>query len=206
MRPNDVPHQRLVLASASPRRRDLLGQVGLAPDAVDPAAIDEAPRSGELPARHAIRLAEAKARAVALRHPGAFVLAADTVVACGRRILPQALEREAARDCLVLLSGRRHRVHGGIALVVGEGRLITRRVETAVAFRRLDAAEIDEYLATGEWYGKAGGYAIQGMAARFIRTLIGSYTNVVGLPLFETVNLLAGQGFRRAQHIAVPPR
>lgn len=206
MSPNDLLYQRLVLASASPRRLDLLAQVGLAPDAVDPAAIDETPRSGELPARHAIRLAEAKARAVAPRHPDAFVLAADTVVACGRRILPQALEQETARECLALLSGRRHRVHGAIALIAGERRLITRRVETAVAFRRLDAAEIDAYLATGEWHGKAGGYAIQGMAARFIRTIIGSYTNVVGLPLFETVNLLAGQGFRRAQHTAMPPR
>jgi len=204
MRPDDIPHQRLVLASASPRRCDLLAQVGLAPDAVDPSGVDETPRSRELPAQHAIRLAEAKARAVALRHPEAFVLAADTVVACGRRILPQALEQETARECLALLSGRRHRVHGGIALIAGERKLVARRVETAVAFRRLDAAEIDEYLATGEWYGKAGGYAIQGMAARFIRTIIGSYTNVVGLPLFETVNLLAGQGFRRAQHIAVP--
>jgi nucleoside triphosphate pyrophosphatase len=206
MAPGNVLYQRLVLASASPRRLDLLAQVGLAPDAVDPAAIDEAPHSSEPPARHAIRLAEAKARAVVPRHPGAFVLAADTVVACGRRILPQALEREAARECLTLLSGRRHRVHGGVALIAGEGRVITRRVETVVAFRRLDAAEIDEYLATGEWHGKAGGYAIQGMAARFIRMIIGSYTNVVGLPLFETVNLLAGQGFRRAQRIAAPPR
>ncbi|HEV2548868.1 MAG TPA: nucleoside triphosphate pyrophosphatase [Stellaceae bacterium] len=206
MRPDDIPDQRLVLASASQRRYDLLTQVGLAPDAVDPAGIDETPLLGELPARYAIRLAEAKARAVAPRHPEAFVLAADTVVACGRRILPQALEREAARECLALLSGRRHRVHGAIALVAGEGRLIARRVETAVTFRRLDAADIDEYLTTGEWYGKAGGYAIQGMAARFIRTIIGSYSNVVGLPLFETVNLLAGQGFRRAQHIAVPPQ
>ncbi len=205
MRANDVPYQRLVLASASPRRVDLLTQVGLAPDAVDPAAIDETPLPGELPARHAMRLAEAKARAVAGRHPDAFVLAADTVVACGRRILPQALERDAARQCLTLLSGRRHRVHGGIALIAGEGRLVARRVETAVAFRRLDRAEIDEYVATDEWYGKAGGYAIQGMAARFIRTIIGSYSNVVGLPLFETVNLLAGQGLSRAQHITVPP-
>lgn len=205
MRSDGVPSQRLVLASASPRRLDLLTQVGLVPDAIEPAGVDETPLPGELPARHALRLAAAKARAVALRHPDAFVLAADTVVACGRRILPQALEREAARKCLVLLSGRRHRVHGGIALIAGEGRLIARRVETAVAFRRLDMAEIDEYLATGEWRGKAGGYAIQGMAARFIRAIIGSYTNVVGLPLFETVNLLAGQGLRRAQHIAVPP-
>jgi septum formation protein len=205
MRADQIPLRRLVLASASPRRLDLLTQVGLAPDAIDPAAIDETPLPGELPARHAIRLAAAKARAVAARHPDAFVLAADTVVACGRRILPQALERDAARQCLILLSGRRHRVHGGIALIADDGRLVVRRVETAVAFRRLDRVEIDEYLATGEWYGKAGGYAIQGMAARFIRTIIGSYTNVVGLPLFETVNLLAGQGLGRAQHITVPP-
>ena len=204
MRSDGVPSQRLVLASASPRRLDLLTQVGLVPDAIEPAGVDETPLPGEVPARHALRLAAAKARAVVPRHPGAFVLAADTVVACGRRILPQALEREAARECLVLLSGRRHRVHGGIALIAGEGRLIARRVETAVMFRRLDTGEIDEYLATGEWYGKAGGYAIQGMAARFIGAIIGSYTNVVGLPLFETVNLLAGHGFRRAQHIAVP--
>jgi nucleoside triphosphate pyrophosphatase len=198
-----MPDQCLVLASASPRRLDLLSQVGLAPDVVDPAGIDETPLRGEIPARHALRLAMAKAQAVAPRHRDAFVLAADTVVACGRRILPQAIDREVARECLRLLSGRRHAVHGAIALIAGDGRLTSRRVETAVVFRRLDAAEVEEYLATGEWHGKAGGYAIQGMAARFIRTIIGSYTNVVGLPLFETVNLLAGQGFRHAQHISI---
>ena len=203
MRPNDMPDQRLVLASASPRRVALLTQVGLLPDAVDPAGIDEMPIKGELPARHALRLATAKAQVVASRHRAAFVLAADTVVACGRRILPQAVDRETARECLQLLSGRRHRVHGGVALIPADGRLVSRRVETAVAFRRLDAAEIEEYLATDEWYGKAGGYAVQGMAARFVRAIIGSYTNVVGLPLFETVNLLSGQGFRRARHIVV---
>jgi septum formation protein len=200
---NDRPGQRLVLASASPRRVALLTQIGLAPDAVDPAGLDETPMRGELPARHALRLAAAKARSVAPRHRDAFVLAADTVVACGRRILPQAVDRETARECLQLLSGRRHRVHGGVALIAADGRLVSRRVETAVAFRRLDAGEVEEYLATEEWYGKAGGYAVQGMAARFIRAIIGSYTNVVGLPLFETVNLLSGQGFQRAQHISV---
>jgi septum formation protein len=198
-----VPDQRLVLASASPRRIDLLTQIALAPDAVDPAGIDETPLPDELPARHALRLAEAKAREVASRHPGAFVLAADTVVACGRRILPKALDRDTARRCLLLLSGRRHRVHGGIALALPDGRLASRRVETAVIFKRLDALEIDDYLAGGEWHDKAGGYAIQGLAARFVRSIIGSYSNVVGLPLFETVSLLAGAGFARARRL--PP-
>jgi septum formation protein len=200
-----VPDQCLVLASASPRRLDLLSQIALGPDAVDPAGIDETPLERELPARHALRLAEAKARAVAARHPGAFVLAADTAVACGRRILPKALDPAAARRCLVLLSGRRHRVHGGVALVLPDGRLVSRRVETAVIFKRLDAAEIEDYIASGEWRDKAGGYAIQGLAARFIRAVIGSYSNVVGLPLFETAGLLAGHGFARARRLPPAP-
>ena len=198
-----MPAQRLVLASASPRRIDLLAQIALAPDAIDPAEIDETPLAGELPARHALRLAEAKARAVAERHPGDFVLAADTVVACGRRILPKPADADTARHCLSLLSGRRHRVHGGVGLVLPDGRLVSRRTETAVVFKRLDEREIDDYLAGGEWQGKAGGYAIQGLAARFIRGVIGSYSNVVGLPLFETVGLLAGHGFARARRL--PP-
>jgi septum formation protein len=196
-----VSQQDLVLASASPRRLDLLAQIALSPDVVDPAEIDESPLPSELPAQHAVRLAEAKARAVMARHAGAFVLGADTVVACGRRILPKALDEATARSCLKLLSGRRHRVHGGIALATPDGRIISRRVETAVIFKRLDAAEIDDYIASGEWHGKAGGYAIQGLAARFIRQIIGSYSNVVGLPLFETVNLLAGHGFARARRL-----
>jgi septum formation protein len=198
-----VAFQRLVLASASPRRIDLLAQIALSPDIIDPAEIDETPLAGELPARHALRLAEAKAHTVAGRHPDAFVLAADTVVACGRRILPKALDRESARRALLLLSGRRHRVHGGIALALPEGRVVSRRVETAVVFKRLDAAEIEGYLASGEWQGKAGGYAIQGLAARFVRGITGSYSNVVGLPLFETLNLLVGHGFARAR--LLPP-
>jgi septum formation protein len=192
---NAVP---LVLASASPRRLDLLAQIALRPDIVDPAEIDERALPAELPAQHALRLAAAKARAVAGRHPGAFVLGADTVVACGRRILPQAMERETARQCLVLLSGRRHRVHGGIALATPAGRMLSRRVESIVAMKRLSKDEIDDYLATEEWRGKAGGYAIQGYAARFVAWIEGSYSNVVGLPLFETVNLLAGQGYAPA--------
>lgn len=182
--------QRLILASASPRRLDLLAQIALSPDAVDPADIEETPLAGELPAWHAERLAREKAVAVAPRHAGAFVLGADTVVACGRRILPKALDRDAARLCLALLSGRRHRVHGGIALALPDGRIVARRVETAVIFKRLHDTEIDDYLASGEWEGKAGGYAIQGRAARFVAFVSGSYSNVVGLPLFETVALL----------------
>jgi septum formation protein len=186
----------LVLASASPRRLALLRQVGLEPDRIDPAEIDETPRPGELPPAHAMRLAEAKARAVMLRHPGAYVLAADTVVACGRRILPKPTDEPIARSCLELLSGRRHRVHGGIALASPDGRLALRRVDSQVAFKRLSEAEITAYLCCGEWRGKAGGYAIQGRAAVLIRWVCGSYTNVVGLPLFEAAQLLTGRGYR----------
>ena len=185
-----------VLASASPRRLDLLRQIDCVPDRIDPAELDETPQPGETPPRHAERLAIEKARAVAARHPGAFVLGADTVVACGRRSLPKAEDEATARKCLELLSGRRHRVHGGIALVAPAGGLAIRRVQTAVAFKRLTEAEIAWYLASGEWQGKAGGYAIQGLAARFVREIVGSYSNIVGLALFETSQLLLGHGAR----------
>ena len=194
----------LVLASASPRRLSLLAQAKIVPDAVDPAEIDETPLAEELPRRHALRLAEAKARAVAARHPGAFVLGADTVVACGRRILPQARDVETARRCLTLLSGRRHRVFGGIAVIAPDGSISTRCAESIVTFRRLEATELEDYLAQREWEGKAGGYAIQGLAARFVRHLGGSYSNVVGLPLFEAVALLAGKGYVPARRIGRP--
>ena len=194
MRPAARSHP-LVLASSSPRRLDLLRQVALDPDLVDPAELNETALKGELPAQYATRLAAAKARAVAARHPGAFVLGADTVVACGRRILPRADDAATARRCLALLSGRRHRVHGGIALMTPSGKLASRHVQTVVAFKRLSEAEIAAYLDCGEWRGKAGGYAIQGRAALFVRQIGGSYSNVVGLPLFETASLLAGQGF-----------
>jgi len=186
----------LVLASASPRRLDLLRQIGLEPDRVDPADIDEIPRLGELPPAHAIRLAEEKARAVMPRHPGAYILAADTVVACGRRILPKPLDAASARACLKMLSGRRHRVYGGIALASPDERLTLRRVDSHVTFKRLSDAEIAAYLSSGEWRGKAGGYAIQGRAAALIRWVSGSYSNVVGLPLFETFQLLIGRGYQ----------
>ena len=180
----------LVLASASPRRLELLRQVGLEPAEIDPADIDESPGTGELPRTYAVRMARAKLAAVACRHPGAIVLAADSVVVCGRRILPKAETEAEARACLALLSGRRHRVLGGLAVGRPDGTVRTRLVETVVRFKRLEATEIDDYLQSGEWRGKAGGYAIQGRAARFVAFISGSYSNVVGLPLFEAVSLL----------------
>jgi septum formation protein len=186
----------LVLASASPRRLDLLRQIGIVPDAVDPADIDETPAKDEPPASHVVRLAEAKACAVQPRHAGAFILAADTVVACGRRILPKAEDEATARACLALLSGRRHRVYGGVAVMTPSGAVAIRRVTSQVAMKRLSAGEIAAYLRSGEWQGKAGGYAIQGRAAAFIPWISGSYSNVVGLPLHETAQLLAGRGYR----------
>jgi septum formation protein len=187
---------RLVLASASPRRLALLRQIGIDPDVVDTGHVDEAPRQGELPAAHAARLARDKAHAVAPLHPGAFVLGADTVVALGRRILPKAEDEATARRCLAQLSGRRHRVLGGVCVTAPDGRRAERLVTTRVAMKRLGAAELDAYLASGEWRGKAGGYAIQGRAAAFIPWINGSYSNVVGLPLAETAALLHGLGFR----------
>jgi len=188
--------RRLVLASASPRRRDLLAQIGIVPDAVDPADIDERPRKGELPRDYAKRMAAAKAAAMGPRHAGAYVLAADTVVACGRRILPKAEDPDTARRCLEMLSGRRHRVLGAFVLQAPDGNRTDRVVTTAVAFKKLSGSECDAYLADGEWQGKAGGYAIQGKAAAFVRQINGSYSNVVGLPLFETAQALKGMGWK----------
>jgi len=187
----------LVLASASPRRLELLRQIELAPDRIDPAEIDETPLKDELPAGHVARLARAKAEAVRARHEGAFILAADTAVACGRRILGKPADEAAARRFLVLLSGRRHRVYGGVVVVAPDGRTASRLVVSQVGFKRLTAAEITAYLGTGEWRGKAGGYAIQGRAAEFVDRMSGSYSNVVGLPLYETARLLFGLGYRR---------
>jgi septum formation protein len=192
-----LPSSTLVLASASPRRLELLRQIGLAPARIDPAEIDETALRDELPPAHARRLAAAKLAAVAPRHAGAFVLAADTVVALGRRILPKAEDEPTARRCLELLSGRRHRVLGAVELRGPDGRGIRRLVATAVMFKRLSAAEIELYLASREWHGKAGGYAIQGLAAAFVPAINGSYSNVVGLPLAETWAMLQGLGFRR---------
>jgi len=192
---------RLVLASASPRRRQLLEQVLLPPDAVAPAEIDETPRKGELPRPHAGRLADEKAAAAAPRYPGDFVLAADTVVGVGRRILPKAATEAEARRCLELLSGRRHHVFTGVTLIGPDGKARRRTVDTAVTFKRLSETELAAYLASGEWHGKAGGYAIQGLAAAFVQAINGSYTNVVGLPVFEVVSLLAGAGYGPARRL-----
>lgn len=186
---------RLVLASASPRRRDLLAQIGVVPDAIDPADIDERSRKNELPRDYAKRIAIAKMDAVAARHAGACILAADTVVAVGRRILPKAEDAATARACLERLSGRRHRVLGAFVLQAPDGRRIAKLVTTAVVFKKLSGAETDRYLADGEWQGKAGGYAVQGKAAAFVRQINGSYSNVVGLPLFETAQALKGLGW-----------
>jgi septum formation protein len=186
---------KLILASASPRRLDLLKQAGIIPDMIVPADIDEAPLKTELPRDHALRLARQKAEAVALIHPGSFILAADTVVAVGRRILPKAETEDQARTCLTLLSGRRHVVYNGIAVIAPDGKLRSRICETAVKFSRLNPGEIEAYLRSGEWQGKAGGYAIQGAAAGFIPFIGGSYSTVVGLSLYDTIHLLRRSGF-----------
>lgn len=190
--PPDRPH--LILASASPRRLDLLAQIGIIPDTVKPADINEDSMPGELPRGHALRLAQEKAVTVAGQEAGAYVLAADTVVGVGRRILPKTETEDEARTCLTLMSGRGHRVFTGVALVSESGDLHSRVVETRLRMKRLSAQEIDTYIASGEWQGKAGGYGIQGYAGAFISQIVGSYTNVVGLPLFETRNMLKGVG------------
>lgn len=189
-----MAHPPLVLASASPRRLDLLAQIGVTPDRVIPADIDETPLRAELPNLYVRRMAHAKAAAIAC--DDAFLLAADTVVAAGRRILPKAESEAEGRACLTLLSGRRHRVMTAVVLRAPDGRRTERLCESVVAFARLTTRDIDAYIASGEWAGKAGGYAIQGLAASFIRFLSGSHSNVVGLPLFETAQLLRGFGWR----------
>lgn len=187
---------RLILASASPRRLSLLAQIGVSPDDVAPADADESVRPAEIPRDYVIRVAAAKADLVSARTPGAYVLAADTAVACGRRILPKAEDEASARYCLELMSGRAHRVFTGVVLA-GPGKERRERiVETRVKVARLDQSDIKAYLASDEWRGKAGGYAIQGLFARHVVSIIGSYSNIVGLPLYETANLLKGAGWR----------
>ena len=186
---------RLILASASPRRLDLLARIGVVPDAVDPPDIDESVARGELPRVHALRLAAEKAAAVAARHADALVLAADTVVAVGRRILPKVEDEATLRRCMALLSGRRHRVMTGVALALPGGDVRSRLVETMIAMKRLSAEEIDFYAAHGEWRGKAGGYALQGYGEVYVRHMAGSYSNVVGLPLAETRVMLKSAGY-----------
>jgi septum formation protein len=196
-----IGRPKLVLASGSPRRVTLVNQAGIEPDALRPADVDETPKRGELPRACANRLARAKAEA-ALRLVnldeelrGAYILAADTVVAVGRRILPKAELLDEAAQCLRLLSGRNHRVHTAVCLVTPAGAFRQRLVETKVRFKRLNDEDIEAYLASGEWRGKAGAYAAQGIAGSFIVKLVGSYSNVVGLPLYETTALLLGEGY-----------
>jgi septum formation protein len=192
---------KFVLASGSPRRLALINQAGIEPDALKPADLDETPVRGELPRAYANRLARAKAVAALesvkldgeLR--GSFILAADTVVAVGRRILPKAEMLDEAAQCLRLLSGRNHRVYTSICMVTPREAFRQRLIETRVRFKRLSAEDIESYLASGEWRGKAGGYAAQGIAGTFMVKIVGSYSNIVGLPLYETLALLDGEGF-----------
>ncbi|MEI7806682.1 MAG: Maf-like protein [Hyphomicrobiales bacterium] len=196
-----IGRPKFVLASGSPRRLALINQAGIEPDSLRPAEVDETPKKGELPRAYATRLARSKAEAALgavklddeLR--GAFILAADTVVAVGRRILPKAELLDEAAQCLRLLSGRSHRVHTAVCLVTPKEAFRQRLVETRVRFKRLSDQDIESYLASGEWRGKAGGYAAQGLAGTFIVKLVGSYTNVVGLPLYETALMLGGEGY-----------
>jgi len=196
-----IGRPKFVLASGSPRRLGLINQAGIEPDALRPADIDETPIKGELPRACANRLARAKADAAvaSLRADdelqGAYILAADTVVAVGRRILPKAELLDEAAQCLRLLSGRNHRVYTAICLVTPKEAVRQRLVETRVRFKRLSEQDIEAYLASGEWRGKAGGYAVQGLAGTFVVKLVGSYTNVVGLPLYESLTLLSGEGY-----------
>ena len=171
--------------------------IGVTPDEILPADIDETPHAKETPRALALRLAQEKAAVVASKHPGALVLGSDTVVGCGRRILPKAEDEATARECLALLSGGSHRVFSGVALAAPGGKISARVVETRVKVRLLDEAAIKEYLASGEWNGKAGGYAIQGLFAKHIVSIIGSHPSVMGLPVYETANLLAGAGWRK---------
>jgi septum formation protein len=196
-----IGRPKLVLASGSPRRLSLINQAGIEPDSLQPADIDELPRRGEQPRALATRLSRTKAkvaldainRAEELR--GAFILSADTVVAVGRRILPKAELLDEAAQCLRLLSGRNHRVFTSVCLVTPKETYRQRLVETRVRFKRLSEQDIEAYLASGEWRGKAGGYAAQGIAGTFIIKLVGSYSNVVGMPLYETMTLLSGEGY-----------
>jgi septum formation protein len=196
-----IGRPKLVLASGSPRRLALLGQIGLEPDVLMPAELDETPDRGELPRTLAVRLAREKAEKVIERVRDnhdlreAFIVGADTVVAVGRRILPKPDLLEEAAACLRLLSGRTHRVYSGVCLVTPKNAIKTRLVESRVRFKRLSSSDLESYLASGEWRGKAGGYAIQGLAGSFVVKLVGSYPNVVGMPLFETATMLAGEGF-----------
>lgn len=186
---------KFILASASPRRKELLAQIGIIPDAIDPADIDETPLKNEIPRAYVMRLAAEKAKAVAARHDGAFILAADTTVSVGRRILEKPENPQQAKQFLQLMSGRRHRVISGIALYTPDGKILRRNPETVVQFKKMSTQDIDQYIASNEWKDAAGGYKIQGQAEQFIKFIGGSYSNVVGLSLYDTMQMLNGSGF-----------
>ncbi len=187
----------LILASASPRRLELLKQIGIVPDKIVPADIDESLKKGETPEAYVARLSREKAEKIASEHPASFIIAADTTVALGRRILGKAEHTEEEKKFLQALSGRRHHVITGVTVISPEGKKKTKTVSSIIKFKRLSAADISTYIDSGEWQGKAGGYAIQGKAARLIPFISGSYSNIVGLPLFETLTLLEGLGYER---------
>ena len=188
---------RLILASASPRRLELLAQAGITPDEILPADINETPLKEELPRFYVTRIAKSKAETVNSMHPESFILAADTVVACGRRILPKAETADQAKTCLQLLSGRRHKVMTAVSIISPSGTARHKNISSIVQFKRLSKQDIDRYLESGEWQGKAGGYAIQGLAATLITFVSGSYSAIVGLPIFETVSMLESLGYER---------
>jgi septum formation protein len=184
----------LILASASPRRQQLLARIGVTADAIIPADIDETPHKAELPRIYARRMASEKAAVIAAQHPESAVLSGDTVVAAGRRVLPKAEKEAEARECLSVISGRRHVVLSAVTLMLPGGRALHRLSESVVAFKRLHADEVEAYIASGEWQGKAGGYAIQGSAEALIRSIAGSYSGIMGLPLYETRSMLLSAG------------
>lgn len=186
---------RLVLASSSPRRLMLLEQIGVKPDAVDPADIDESVQKSETPRQYVLRVAAEKARVVAARHPGAFVLSGDTAVAVGARILPKAETEVDFRYCWGLLPGRRNRILSGVSLITPEGRQVTKLAEASVVFRNMTGREIEDYFAAGDWKGKAGGYSYQGMAARYIRSTQGNGATIIGLPVYEVSQMLTSLGY-----------
>lgn len=188
-------HKDLIHASASPRRQELLAQVNITPYAISPADINESPLAQERPADLAMRLAKSKAMHIHEQYKNKFILAADTVVACGRRVLDKAEESDDAQRHLSLLSGRRHHVYGGICIITDQGKIITRLCDTMVQFKRLSKDDIESYIQSNEWQGKAGGYAIQGLAASYISSISGSYSNVVGLSLYDTMQIFNGNSF-----------
>ncbi len=195
MKNSPQKHAPLILASASPRRVELLARIGITPTHIIPAELDESERPKELPRDVALRLAQDKALKIRETHTDSFILAADSVVACGRRTLPKGETEQDAHHCLTLLSGRSHRIYGGICVITPEGVLRTRCIETRVKFKRLSIQEIEHYVASGEWTGKAGAYGVQGYAEAFIKSIHGSHSNIVGLSLYDTMNLLNGLGF-----------